>query len=114
MPKSGFYGWKLLGVLWVVLLVNLAFPAYGSTVINTYMAADLHLDREMLGLPYSIYLIMSGLPAPLGWVYDRFGTYNYCFYFIAVVCLAGVVLLITIRPPTRGPAKIGDLDAERG
>jgi MFS family permease len=65
VPKSGFYGWKLLGVLWVVLLVNLAFPAYGSTVINTYMAADLHLDREMLGLPYSVYLIMSGLPAPL-------------------------------------------------
>ena len=48
MPKSGFYGWQLLAVLWVVLLVNLAFPAYGSTVINTYMAADLHLDREML------------------------------------------------------------------
>jgi MFS family permease len=65
VPKSGFYGWQLLGVLWVVLLINLAFPAYGSSVINTYMAADLHLDRKMLGLPYSIYLIMSGLPAPL-------------------------------------------------
>jgi MFS family permease len=204
VPKSGFYGWQLLGVLWGVLLINLAFPAYGSSVINTYMAADLHLDRKMLGLPYSIYLIMSGLPAPLvalcvnrkgvrftlllggamvivgsllmalfvssgigavlafglivgtgvatggalatqtsvtrwfvrrralalaillsgggiggfiaaplldrvirlaggnsGWAYDRYGTYNYCFYFIAAVCFGGVVLLLAIRPPTR-------------
>ena len=65
MPKSGFYGWTLLGILWVVLFINLAFPAFGSSVINTYMAADLHLDRAMLGLSYSIYLMMSGLPAPL-------------------------------------------------
>ena len=65
MPKSGFYGWTLLGILWLVLFINLAFPAFGSSVINTYMAADLHLDRAMLGLSYSIYLMMSGLPAPL-------------------------------------------------
>ena len=62
---SGFYGWTLLGILWVVLFINLAFPAFGSSVINTYMAADLHLDRAMLGLSYSVYLMMSGLPAPL-------------------------------------------------
>ena len=65
MGKAGFYGWTLLGILWVVLFINLAFPAFGSSVINTYMAADLHLDRAMLGLSYSIYLMMSGLPAPL-------------------------------------------------
>ena len=65
MRKAGFYGWTLLGVLWSVLFINLAFPAFGASVINTYMAADLHLDRAMLGLPYSIYLMMSGLPAPL-------------------------------------------------
>jgi MFS family permease len=65
VAKAGFYGWTLLGILWVVLFINLAFPAFGASVINTYMAADLHLDRAMLGLAYSIYLMMSGLPAPL-------------------------------------------------
>ena len=64
-PRSGFYGWTLLGIFWAVLFINLAFPAFGSSVINTYMAADLHLDRAMLGLAYSTYLMMSGLPAPL-------------------------------------------------
>jgi len=65
VEKTDFYGWKLLAVFWLVLFVNLAFPAYGSSVINAYMGADLHLDRKMLGLPYSVYMIMSGLPAPL-------------------------------------------------
>jgi MFS family permease len=65
VPKSEFYGWKLLGAFWVILFINLAFPAYGSSVINVYMTAALHLDRKMHGLPYSVYMIMSGLPGPL-------------------------------------------------
>ena len=52
------------GAFWIVLFVNLAFPAYGSGVINNYMAIDLHLNRQMVGLPYSVYLLMSGLPGP--------------------------------------------------
>jgi MFS family permease len=65
LSKADFYGWKLLAVFWLVLFVNLAFPAYGTGVINTYMAAALHVDRKMMGLPYSVYMLMSGLPAPL-------------------------------------------------
>jgi len=65
VPRSDFYGWKLLAAFWLVLFVNLAFPAYGSGVINTYMAEDLHLSRQMVGLPYSVYLLMSGLPGPI-------------------------------------------------
>jgi len=65
MSKSLFYGWTLLGAFWLVLFVNLAFPAYGAGVINNYMAVDLHLNRQMVGLPYSVYLLMSGLPGPL-------------------------------------------------
>ena len=65
VSKSGFYGWKLLAAFWVVLFCVLAFPAYGTSVINAYMAVDLHLDGKMRGLPYSVYGIMSGLPTPL-------------------------------------------------
>lgn len=71
-PK--FYGWQMLAAFWIVLFVNLAFPAYGSGVINNYMAVDLHLSREMVGLPYSVYMLMSGLPGPLAAVcVNRFG-----------------------------------------
>jgi MFS family permease len=74
MGKTGFYGWKLLAAFWVILFVNLAFPAYGSSVINAYMVNDLGLDRRTLGLMVSVYMLMTGLPAPLVAMFvNRFG-----------------------------------------
>lgn len=65
MRTNAFYGWKLLGIFWTIMFINLAFPAYGSSVLNAAMAADLGLDRRALGLLFSGYMIMSGLPGPL-------------------------------------------------
>lgn len=65
LAVSAFYGWKLLGVFWAIMFINLAFPAYGASVLNAAMAADLGLDRRTLGLLFSGYMIMSGLPGPL-------------------------------------------------
>jgi MFS family permease len=75
MTKTpGFYGWKLLAAFWVILFINLAFPAYGSSVINAVMIRDLGLDRRTLGLMVSVYMLMSGLPGPLvAMVVNRFG-----------------------------------------
>ena len=65
MISSVFYGWKILGALWVVIFVNMAFPLYGGSVINSYMAADFGLDRKTLGLIFSVFVLMTGLPGPL-------------------------------------------------
>jgi MFS family permease len=65
MAGSTFYGWKLLAVFWVVLVINLAFPAYGIPIVHAYMVQDFALDRTLAGLPYSVYTVMSGLPGPL-------------------------------------------------
>jgi MFS family permease len=65
MANSAFYGWRLLAVFWLILFVILGFPPYGSGVINTYMFEQLGFDRTMLGVPYSVFMLMSGLPAPL-------------------------------------------------
>ena len=64
-----FYGWKLLAALWCIVFINLAFPTYGTTVVNAYMATDLHMDRKTLGSVFSLYMIMSGLPGPLIAIY---------------------------------------------
>src|SRR5579859_2720964 len=64
MKKKAFYGWKLLAAFWFIYLVNLGFPTYGQSVVNAYMAKDLHLDRTMLGLAFSLYMLMVGLPGP--------------------------------------------------
>jgi MFS family permease len=74
MPERAFYGWKLLAVFWLVLVINLAFPAYGIPIVHSYMVQELRLDRTMAGLPYSVYTVMSGLPAPLVALFvHRFG-----------------------------------------
>jgi MFS family permease len=63
--RTDFYGWKLLAVFWLILFTSFAFPLYGASVVNAYMAADLRLDRSALGLAYGLFQSMVGLPAPL-------------------------------------------------
>ncbi len=53
--ETEFYGWKLLAVFWIILFANFAFPLYGASVVNTYMAEALHWDRTQLGTAYAIY-----------------------------------------------------------
>jgi MFS family permease len=60
-----FYGWTLLPALWVILCINVAFTMFGSTVLNPAMAAELHFSRQSLGLVFSVFTLMSGLPGPL-------------------------------------------------
>ena len=95
MAAAAFYGWKLLAAFWLILIVNLAFPAYGSSVINAYMVTDLALDRKTLGLMFSVYMIMGGLPGPLvaGGV-NRFGSRK-ILVTGSLVLLAGSVLMAT-------------------
>ncbi|MGH8219531.1 MAG: MFS transporter [Steroidobacteraceae bacterium] len=81
-----FHGWRLLAALWVILFINLAFPMYGLSVLDPYMATALHLDRTLLGLTYAVYMSMTGIPAPLAaWLVQRFG--------IRATLLAGNLLL---------------------
>jgi MFS family permease len=86
MAKTSFYGWKLLLVFWAVIVLNFAFPTFGMSVVNTYMAAAMHLDRKELGLAYSVFTLMGGLPSPIvGWSINRFG--------IRLTMLAGILLV---------------------
>jgi MFS family permease len=62
--QTEFYGWKLLAVFWFILFANFAFPLYGASVVNTYMATSLHWSRTQLGTPAAIYQLMIGAPAP--------------------------------------------------
>jgi len=65
MSERGFYGWKLLLACWLIMFLNLGIPAYGASGLNALMAPSLHLDRGALGLLFSAYMVMSGLPGPL-------------------------------------------------
>ena len=86
MPNKNFYGWKLLFVFWAVVILNFAFPTFGMSVVNTYMAGSMHFDRKELGLAYSVFTLMGGLPAPIvALSINRYG--------IRLTMLAGILLV---------------------
>jgi MFS family permease len=86
IANKSFYGWKLLLVFWAVMILNFAFPTFGMSVVNTYMGKAMHFDREELGLAYSVFALMAGLPGPLvGLSINRFG--------IRLTMLAGTLLV---------------------
>lgn len=65
MGERPFYGWKLVGALWAIGFINIAFPMWGVPVLNTAMAESMELSRGALGLIFSVFMLMTGLPGPL-------------------------------------------------
>lgn len=59
-----YYGWKVLGALCFLMCVNMAFPIYGASVLNTATAVDLRWDRQSLGLLIGINMLTNGLTSP--------------------------------------------------
>ncbi|MFK0154719.1 MFS transporter [Streptomyces sp. NPDC090493] len=91
-----FYGWKLVAVLWLVLVTALATPLYGASIINTYMIKDLGLDRSGLGSISGIFLWVSGLPGPLvALLMNKKGIRNVMLGGTSLVAL-GAVLMATV------------------
>jgi MFS family permease len=65
VQEKPFYGWKLLIIFWTIIILNFTFPTFGTSVVNTYMAKAMHLNRKELGLAFSVFSLMAGLPGPL-------------------------------------------------
>ena len=96
MQAKSFYGWKLLAVIWCILFVNLAFPAVGSSVINASMATDLQMDRKTLGLLFSVFLMMTGLPAPFVAVFvNKYGA-RVILIAGSIGLMIGCILMATV------------------
>jgi MFS family permease len=60
-----FYGWTLLAVLFSLDFVNMGFPVYGGTVINSYMLRQVSMSRGELGLGFTFSNLFVGLCAPV-------------------------------------------------
>ena len=64
MPeKKSFYGWKLVAVLFTLDFINMGFPYYGGTIINSYMIHDIVMKRSTLGLGFTILNLFVGIAA---------------------------------------------------
>jgi MFS family permease len=63
--EQNFYGWKLVGALWFLYLLNMGFPLYGGAVINTYMMKEMGMDRATFGLGFTLLNFFVGVPSIL-------------------------------------------------
>jgi len=61
--KPKFYGWKLVAVLFTLDFINMGFPYYGGTIINSYMIHSIVMKRSTLGLGFTILNFFVGLAA---------------------------------------------------
>jgi len=60
-----FYGWKLVVALWLLDFLNMGFPLYGGTIINTYMLKDIQMSRSVFGMAVSLFNLAAGVPSLL-------------------------------------------------
>jgi MFS family permease len=60
-----FYGWKLVGALWCLDLLNLGFPLYGGSIINTYMLKEIVMSRGTFGMAFGLLNLAAGVPSIL-------------------------------------------------
>jgi MFS family permease len=58
--ERGFYGWKLIFILWLLDFLNMGFPLYGGAVINTYMLKEISMSRSAFGLGFTILNFFAG------------------------------------------------------
>jgi MFS family permease len=61
--KKSFYGWRLVAVLFTLDFINMGFPYYGGTIINSYMIHDIVMKRSTLGLGFTILNLFVGIAA---------------------------------------------------
>ena len=63
--ERGFYGWKLVFILWLLDFLNMGFPLYGGAVINTYMFKKIPMSHSAFGLGFTIFNVFAGITSVL-------------------------------------------------
>src|SRR5256884_2841517 len=98
--QRGFYGWKMVFILWLLDFLNMGFPLYGGAVINTYMLKEIPMSRSAFGLGFTVLNLFVGIPSFLvGASIVRWGIRK-TFGIGSALILAGALWLslITSKP----------------
>ena len=108
MQSSGFYGWKLLAVLWIITFINLGFPAYGQTVVNSLMALDLGFDRATLALLSSAYFAMTGIAGLVAaMLVNRLGVRRTLVVGSVLIIVGSAMMATVVTGPYLAAAALG-------
>ncbi|MFK7829055.1 MAG: MFS transporter [Congregibacter sp.] len=94
--NSDFYGWKLVAAVFVIYLLNTAFPYYGGSVLNALMAEDLSFSRSALGYGFSAFILTMGLTSPMvGILVNKLGV-RQTLFIGGVILTMGALAMATI------------------
>ncbi|WEO74982.1 MFS transporter [Agrobacterium vitis] len=88
--------WRVLGALWLVVLLVVAVPSAGISVINAQMIEDLNLDRSVFGLGFGVFVLMMGLQGPVVAILMRKFGYQRTVTFGCFVLLVGSVSMASV------------------
>ena len=109
-PKSGWYKWEVLLLLWMAYLLNQADRQVFNTVLPAIRDA-LNLTDTSIGLIATIFNLCDAVMVPMGgWVGDKFSrkwvvTIAILFWSVATMftgLATGVIMLILMRSVATG------------
>jgi MFS family permease len=98
--KPGFYGWKLVAVLFTLDFINIGFPYYGGSVINGYMIHEIPMSRSTLGAGFTILNLFVGIAAIF--VAMSIGKFGIRATFIAgssIICVGALFMAFYVSKP---------------
>lgn len=96
---NDFYGWKLLGVLWFLYLINMGFPLYGGIIANVAMMKDIEMSRSTFGLGFTVMNFCVGVPSIfVAMVISRWGA-RLSFTIGALLIMLGGLWMSQVTEP---------------
>ena len=95
-----FYGWKLVGALWFLDMLNMGFPLYCAAVIHVYMLKQIPMTRATFGLGYTLLNFCIGVPSLLiGAVIVRWGIRVTLVIGAALILAGSLWMALVVRTP---------------
>jgi len=69
-----FYGWKMVGLLWLVYFLMQGLVLYGEPVVNSAMILSTGMGRSVLGAGTTVFLLFQGFSGPfVGRAINKYG-----------------------------------------
>jgi len=91
--KTGFYGWKNVGLLFLIVFCAFGLAFYSFSVIFPVMIQDMGWPRGRAGLAHTLCLLLVGFMAPvLALSITRFGVKRTMILGLAVTIAASLLL----------------------
>lgn len=95
MSERKFYGWKVVVVTAVLYALLGNFGLAAAQITIPFMALDptVGMDRTMIGIGFSVFILMQGLPGPLiGKFVEKYGAKAAFLASSALIVATGILL----------------------